>query len=226
MAVIHPTTLSPSKLELLAAWLPAQSWYAAAGQQPELARAGGFRLDDPDGEVGIEFAALTDRQGERLVSYLLPLSYRGAPLAGAEHALIGTAEHGVLGQRWIYDGAHDPVLITQLLAAFHGRAEPQAQRVSNTPEPSVLIRPAWTARPGSIGSMSVTAGAGVTDVALQTVAAADGRPVRHILRLIRVLRPGADSAAPAGSVTAGWVLPDGTPLRGLFATLTRAPSPG
>jgi hypothetical protein len=223
MAVIHPTTLSPSKLELLAAWLPAQSWYAAAGQEPELARAGGFRLDDPDGEVGIEFAVLTDRQGERL-AYLFPLSYRGAPLAGAEHALIGTAEHGVLGQRWIYDGAHDPVLVTQLLAALHGRAEPQAQSVSDTPDRSVLIRPAGTAEPRSIGSMSVTGGADVTDVALETVA--DGRPARHILRLIRVLRPAADSAAPAGSVTAGWVLPDGTTRRGLFATLTQAPSSG
>ena len=72
--------------------------------------------------------------------------------------------------------------------------------------------------------MSVTGGADVTDVALETVA--DGRPARHILRLIRVLRPAADSAAPAGSVTAGWVLPDGTTRRGPFATLTQAPSSG
>ena len=32
MAVIHRTTLSPGKLELLAAWLPSQPWYAAAAR--------------------------------------------------------------------------------------------------------------------------------------------------------------------------------------------------
>lgn len=27
MAIIHHTTMSPAKLELLTAWLPAQPWY-------------------------------------------------------------------------------------------------------------------------------------------------------------------------------------------------------
>ncbi len=134
MAVIHQTTLTPGKLELLAAWLPAQPWYAGSEQQPALARAGGFRLDDPDGEVGIEFMVVTDSSGDRPVSYHVPLSYRAAPLDGADDALIGTAEHGVLGERWIYDGPHDPVLASQLLALLQGEAEPQAQRVSDTPD--------------------------------------------------------------------------------------------
>ena len=38
-------------------------------------------------------------------TYVVPMTYRGAPLAGADEALIGTSEHGVLGRRWIYDGA-------------------------------------------------------------------------------------------------------------------------
>ena len=41
MAVIHDTTLVPSKLELLAAWLPSQLWYHG-GAKPELSRGGGF----------------------------------------------------------------------------------------------------------------------------------------------------------------------------------------
>ena len=49
MAIIHNTTMNPGKLDLLAAWLPAQPWYRQTGQEPELARAGGFRLDDPAG---------------------------------------------------------------------------------------------------------------------------------------------------------------------------------
>jgi hypothetical protein len=51
---------------------------------------------------------------------------RGAPLDGADQALIGTSEHGVLGRRWVYDGTHDPVLVAQLLALLQGHAEPQA----------------------------------------------------------------------------------------------------
>lgn len=137
MAVIHHTTLTPGKLELLAAWLPAQPWYARTGPQPELSRAGGFRLDDPDGEVGIEFMVVTDGSGDRPCIYHVPLSYRGAPLDGADDALIGTTEHGVLGTRWVYDGPRDPVLAGQLLALIHGEAEAQAQGVSNTPDRTV-----------------------------------------------------------------------------------------
>jgi hypothetical protein len=39
----------------------------------------------------------------------VPLTYRGAPLAGAEDHLVGTTEHSVLGTRWVYDAVGDPV---------------------------------------------------------------------------------------------------------------------
>lgn len=132
MAFIYHTTLTPTKLELLADWLPAQPWYRGKGQ-PELVKAGGFRLDDPKGEVGIEFMAVTDTSGDQPVTYQVPFSYRGAPIAGADAALIGTTEHGVLGQRWVYDGTRDPVLVAQLFALIVGEAEPQMQSTSDTP---------------------------------------------------------------------------------------------
>jgi hypothetical protein len=122
MAVIHHTTLVPGKLDLLSDWLPAQSWYVeTAAGKPELSRAGGFRLDDPDGEVGIEFMIVLDHSAGNAAAYLVPMTYRGSPLAGAQDALIGTTEHGVLGTRWVYDGAHDPVLLTQLGELIQGR---------------------------------------------------------------------------------------------------------
>src|ERR1017187_10634898 len=93
MAIIHSTTMSPGKLELLTAWLPAQPWYLGAGREPELTRAGGFRLDDPYGEVGIEFLIVTDGSGDRATTYQVPLTYRAHALAGADGGLIGTAEH-------------------------------------------------------------------------------------------------------------------------------------
>lgn len=138
MAVVHNTTLVPSKLELLAEWMPQQPWFAGTGT-PSLARAGGFRLDDPEGEVGIEFLVVTDSAGDEVVSYLVPMTYRAAPLDGADGALIGTSEHGVLGHRYFYDGPHDPVLVAQLRALVQGGCVAQAQTRSNEVDESVRV---------------------------------------------------------------------------------------
>jgi Maltokinase N-terminal cap domain len=56
MAVIHDTTMTPGKLELLAAWLPAQPWYRDRGREPELTRAGGAQSvsHTPDPTVVVE----------------------------------------------------------------------------------------------------------------------------------------------------------------------------
>jgi hypothetical protein len=210
MAVIHRTFLKPSKLELLATWLPTRPWYRGGAGEPELARAGGFRLDDPEGEVGIEFMIVTDTAGAGPATYLTPLTYRGAPLAGAEHALIGTAEHGVLGTRWIYDGCHDPVLAARLTALIEGRAQAQAQSTSDTPDREV--------------TRSFT-GDGLADL---TGSAADDpegtvlpAPQGLTLRLHRVLRPAADAPTEAvGHVAGAWRTPDGAPARGVFAVLS------
>jgi Maltokinase N-terminal cap domain len=133
VAIIHSTTLTPGKLELLTAWLPHQPWYRGAGT-PVLTKAGGFRLDDPDGEVGIEIMLVADADG---TTYVVPMTYRGTPLEGAGDALIGTSEHGVLGRRWIYDAERDPVAVAQLLALARGEAEAQHQNVSVTVDPTV-----------------------------------------------------------------------------------------
>ncbi|MFC8529840.1 1,4-alpha-glucan branching protein [Nocardia sp. NPDC057227] len=133
MAIVHRTTLVPSKLELLAAWLPRQPWYAGQG---ELHRAGGFRLDDPAGAVGIEIVLVTDGDGR---AFLTPMTYRDAPLPDA---LIGTTEHGVLGTRYVHDAPADPVFRAQLAALVRGEVAAQAQQASDTPDPTVLVGPA------------------------------------------------------------------------------------
>ena len=95
MAVIHQTFVKPAKLELLASWLPSRPWYAAGAGEPALAKAGGFRLDVPQGEVGIEFMVVTDASGPPPVTYLVPLTYRGAPVERG--APVG--ERGLVGHR-------------------------------------------------------------------------------------------------------------------------------
>ncbi|MFI8294199.1 1,4-alpha-glucan branching protein [Streptomyces sp. NPDC085614] len=223
MAVIHHTTMSPGKLELLASWLPSQPWYAGDGNPPEPVKAGGFRLDDPDGEVGIEFMVVGDLAADRPVAYLVPLGYRGAPLDGADHALVGTSEHGVLGTRWIYDGTHDPVVVAQLLALLQGRAEPQAQNDTGVHDRSVVpvLAPAGSGAvfpagdPGDV-TTSVTQGGDATFLRVE------GTPDVTV-EVRRVLRPGgAPDGESLGHVTAGWRSPDGDELRGPFLVLRSA----
>ncbi|TDC45908.1 hypothetical protein E1212_28060 [Jiangella ureilytica] len=108
MARIHRATLRPTKLELLTAWLPAQAWAAGAGAVEQV---GAYRFDDPAGEVGLEAHLVECADGTVLH---VPLTYRGAPLDGAEDALVGTMEHSVLGRRWVYDGCADPVWVAAL----------------------------------------------------------------------------------------------------------------
>ncbi|MFD3929385.1 1,4-alpha-glucan branching protein [Streptomyces sp. NPDC058614] len=187
MASIHRTTMTPTKLELLTGWLPKQSWYAGDAATPELVKAGGFRLDDPAGAVGIEFMVVVDTSGQEPVAYLTPMSYRDAALDGAPaEALIGTSEHGVLGTRWIYDGVHDPVLMAQLGALLRGEAIPQQQSESDTPDPTVTVHG--------------------TD-------AVDGLDVQ----VNRVLRPEEAAQGSSKHLVAGWTWPNGMAARGVFA---------
>jgi Maltokinase N-terminal cap domain len=179
-----------------------------------LVKAGGFRLDDPQGEVGIEFMVVTDASGTQPTAYLVPVTYRGAPLDGAGHALVGTMEHGVLGQRWVYDGCHDPVLVAQLLALIDGRVEAQDQNTTDTPDREIT-------RSCSGDSPAQTDFTFAVDDRKGTELRA---PKGATLRLHRVLRPALDnaplvSAAASGHVAGTWRLPDGTRVRGLFAVL-------
>lgn len=187
MAYVHRTTMAPTKLELLTGWLPEQSWYVGGAKAPELAVAGGFRLDDPEGEVGIELMIVVDTAPQRPVAYLVPMSYRGAAeetIPGA--ALIGTSEHGVLGTRWIYDGVQDPVAAGQLRALLRGEATPQHRSESDTADPSVAVHPAGPD---------------------------DGADVR----VNRILLPADTAEGSSARIVAGWTWPDGTSARGVLA---------
>ncbi|MFE5830372.1 1,4-alpha-glucan branching protein [Streptomyces sp. NPDC056508] len=231
MAVIHRTTMQPTKLELLTAWLPTRPWYAGGAEGPRLVRAGGFRLDDPEGEVGIEFMVVTDGTGPDAVAHHVPLTYRADPLAGAERALVGTSEHGVLGKRWIYDAVHDPVFVERLHALLDGRAEPQEQTATDTPDPTVAVAPLTPDGTGADAEpVRVEEGPDHTDVVLRE----PGAPAPLVLRLRRVLRAddGTAGGGTAGEGTAGggtadgeparvtgeWQRPDGTTARGTYAT--------
>ena len=122
------------------------------------------------------------------------MTYRGSPLAGADDALIGTTEHGVLGTRWIYDGTCDQVLTTQLAELLQGRAQAQAQSQSSSPDPTVRSRPV----PGL----------------------PDATAARLDIAIVRALTPaGTDSGqGGVGQVSATWMAADGNQVRSVVAT--------
>jgi predicted trehalose synthase len=220
MAEIYDGSLTPTKLELLPEWMAQQRWYAAKGHQPRLRGLWSWRLDDPAGAVGVEILVVADDSGTRPVVYQVPLTYRDAPLDGADHALVGTLEHSVLGRRWVYDAPHDPVFTTQLLALVLGRAVAQAGSVSDTSEPAVAARCSTAARGLRVLGTRVLAGEqSNTSVIYDAVdASGEARPV--IGKLFRVLHPGENPdvvlqtalaeagcdrvPSPIGDVSASW----------------------
>ena len=118
MALFHLSTITPTKDELIRAWAPTQSWGLAADVPIEA--IGSYRFDDPDGRVGMETHLVT--AGGTVLQ--IPLTYRDAPLEGADDALITEMQHSVLGTRWVYDGLRDPLLVVMLAAvAMTGQGE-------------------------------------------------------------------------------------------------------
>jgi len=221
MGVIHTgTTMTPTKEELLTTWLPTQPWYAGPGDQPELTKVGGFRVDDPAGEVGIEFMAITDSSGGQDVTYHAALTYRGSPCEDLASSLVGTSEHGVLGRRWVYDGTRDLLLVAQLVALIQGAAPAQAQSKSYTLDPTVISQPV-TSEPLTVTASEVIAD-GPSGTELRVTASAGGAAATDLsVRVSRMLRPVSGEAAGLPGqpgVSATWRRPDGKRVRGVFAT--------
>jgi hypothetical protein len=179
VAEVHPgATLTPHFREFLPHWVARQPWYRGSGI-PSLVPVGYFRFEDPSGEVGIETHLLTDG----LVVYQVPLTYRDAPMKdggpAAAAALVATAEHSVLGTRWIYDGEADPVWRSELLRLVRagGVSEPGSKRgVAPAEARGHLLTP---------GTLTVDS---------------------VIIELQRVLAPGHSAGDPdaAGQVTGTW----------------------
>jgi hypothetical protein len=191
MALIHKATLTPTKLELLAEWLPGRAWYEGK-PGAEVTRVASYRFDDPAGEVGIETMLVGDGGG---TVYQVPLTYRGAPLDGAESFLVGTMEHSVLGRRWAYDAVGDPVYVQELAkVALTGAGlaeefvEVDGELVRREPSMTVAVTP-------SGGVPAVGAIRRIVDED-PTLIITDGVELAVVRRLTPV-------AAPAGAVLTG-----------------------
>ncbi|WP_019818962.1 maltokinase N-terminal cap-like domain-containing protein [Saccharomonospora saliphila] len=115
MAIVHRATISPTKQEIVTAWLDSQPW----GAEGHVEMLGSYRFDDPAGEVGVE-SLVVHRGG---TSFQLPLTYRGAPMDDAGAVPLSTMEHSALGTRWIYLATSDSVGVDCYVRALLGQAE-------------------------------------------------------------------------------------------------------
>ncbi|WP_435054662.1 CG0192-related protein [Micromonospora aurantiaca (nom. illeg.)] len=194
MALLHRAELRPSKLELLAGWLPGRQWFAGEAGAP-VTRVAAYRFDDPAGEVGIE--TLLVRAGDGPVLQV-PLTYRGAPLAGADGHLVGVIEHSVLGHRWAYDACGDPVYAPLLAAAVladAGQAEEyfEVDGKREVRPVSMTLTGSRTGRPVPTGPVS----AGPVDGGVTVVRVGD-------VELAVVRRPVPADVPEAGGLAGAW----------------------
>ena len=191
MAIVHKgASIVPTKTEMVTEWMPHQRWYHGKGHVPQLRRVGGFRFEDPEGEVGCETLLLADEAVAPAVVYQVPLTYRSAPLEGAEHALLGTMEHSVLGTRWVYDGPHDPVYVGQLMATILGGGasdEAQASVGSN----ALATGSSTGHADGSVSSSTVLSGEQSNTSVICRMTAPDGGPAEPVIvKVFRTLQDG------------------------------------
>ncbi len=117
MGIVHRATLSPTKQEIVEGWLPSRGW---ARGRTIVEKVAEYRLDDPEGEVGVETILWRLDDGAVIQT---PLTYRAEPLPGADEHLITTTRHSVLGERWVYDGCGDPVWASTLATTIATRGQ-------------------------------------------------------------------------------------------------------
>ena len=203
MALLHDATITPSKLELVATWLPSRDWFEG---EAAVERVAAYRLDDPDGEVGLEALLVRNTAG----TFHVPLSYRSGPLPGAGDHLIGTMEHSVLGTRWVYDACGDPVYAGVLTTAIRTGGT-QAEEYFEVEGRRVYREPAMTVRgSGSSGAAVAVASVTARDEGDVTVISGDA------LELVVVRRLGSSFDA-ADTLRGSWPGHDNAVLAALQA---------
>ena len=215
MALLHKADITPSKIDLLSSWAPAQPWFVGeAGVS--VTNLAAYRFDDPEGQVGIETILITAGDGPVLQ---VPVTYRDAPLAGAEASLITTMQHTVLGKRWVYDATGDPVYLAAVATAALTGGH-QAELTIELDGQMVVREPtAVVAGSGAPGGPAVTAPA-VADITIRheagvtTVAAGSLRlVVARVLGDDDVLAHRADGSTSHELLAGTW--PEQPALRAL-----------
>jgi 1,4-alpha-glucan branching enzyme len=212
-------TLPPALSGLLGEWLPRQRWFPVKTAEFSFEPVGALNLAAParvDAEFEVWLLAVTypTADGNRTDVVQVPLSFRQAPLPAAESALLGEtdqagATHGdasgravaadagatgaTSGQRWIYDGVHDPGFVAAWLDLMRSdEASPAGNAVGHLVESGYRL-------PLATGSVKVLSG----EQSNTSVIVHDGESAA-ILKFFRVLSEGQNPEVEIGAaLTAG-----------------------
>lgn len=194
MALVHVTTMSVSKIDMLAAWLPSQSWFD--GDATQLVEVAQYRFDDPEGEVGLNGVLVT--AGDDTV-YHVPMTWRAELLEGGEEFFIGNTVHGVLGTRWGYDGIGDPVFRAELARAIaQGGTEVRIMVQDAEGNLTERVQNIHLTGSGEPGSPVPDLSAALVSVDGASSTASTGLAT---LRLVRAVRENTGGLVPAGAGT-------------------------
>ncbi|HWR86137.1 MAG TPA: phosphotransferase, partial [Rhodoglobus sp.] len=110
LALLWNMTLVPAEPGFLAPWMSRQRWFANKGGLPVLEDIGRVELTSSEPGVRVGIHLLLDHTAGKPSLYQVPLTYRDAPLEGAEAAMVG-----MLGPVYVYDGPYDQAFTSALL---------------------------------------------------------------------------------------------------------------
>lgn len=204
MAIIHKATLSPSKLELIADYLPKQPWFIRRANRSWWAPTA---LTIPP----VKSESKPTSSQPATASTRFPSATAATSLAGANDWLIGTMDHSVLGKRWVYDACADPVYIKALATAILTGQKEAEQFVDgeSQPRPSTVSVQGTGMLDGGLPALSASApvsGSGVTII--------DAGSLRlKVNRVVEVAVDAAVNTAAAPELHTGW--PSREPGKGL-----------
>lgn len=114
----------PGFLDILANWLPHQSWFPAPRGRRGLTRIGGLRLPTPEGDADSQLflelhlfeVANTETPGGLPTAISVPIALRSRPSALAgKAAFIGKLAAQDGNEWWVYDGARDRAFLAAVL---------------------------------------------------------------------------------------------------------------
>lgn len=108
-------TATHAIVEILAAWVGRQRWFAGKSAAPRLRVIGSWDLTS-DREVSITTYLVLDDGASPRVLYQIPVTTRPAALESGSSALIAELTDAAGASVYLYDGPHDPAYARCLLA--------------------------------------------------------------------------------------------------------------